>query len=99
MVKGLSQVFVAGPPVAKAIGETVDKEGLGGWEINGRNGVVDNVVNSEHEAFEHARRFLSYLPANPGQVTIEAGPAKWIDGRLTIPANASVQFTDVLPKP
>jgi acetyl-CoA carboxylase carboxyltransferase component len=31
----LSQVFVAGPPVAKAIGENVDKEGLGGWEING----------------------------------------------------------------
>ena len=64
MVKGLSQVFVAGPPVAKAIGEDVDKEGLGGWEINGRNGVVDNVVNSEHEAFEQARRFLSYLPSS-----------------------------------
>ncbi len=67
MVKGLSQVFVAGPPVAKAIGEDVDKEGLGGWEINGRNGVVDNVVNSEHEAFAHARRFLSYLPLNSSE--------------------------------
>ena len=33
-------------------------------DLNGRNGVVDNVVNSEHEAFEQARRFLSYLPAN-----------------------------------
>lgn len=67
MVKGLSQVFVAGPPVAKAIGEDVDKEGLGGWEINGRNGVVDNVVNSEHEAFAHARRFLSYMPLNSSE--------------------------------
>lgn len=67
MVKGLSQVFVAGPPVAKAIGEDVDKEGLGGWEINGRNGVVDNVVNSEHEAFTHARRFLSYMPLNSSE--------------------------------
>jgi acetyl-CoA carboxylase carboxyltransferase component len=64
MVKGLSQVFVAGPPVAKAIGEDVDKEGLGGWEIQGRNGVVDNVVMSESEAFAAARRFLSYLPSN-----------------------------------
>lgn len=71
MVKGLSQVFVAGPPVAKAIGEDVDKEGLGGWEINGRNGVVDNVVNTEHEAFAHARRFLSYMPLNSS----EAPPA------------------------
>jgi acetyl-CoA carboxylase carboxyltransferase component len=64
MVRGLSQVFVAGPPVARAIGEEIDKEGLGGWEINGRNGVVDNVVSSEHEAFAQARRFLSYMPLN-----------------------------------
>ena len=64
MVKGLSQIFVAGPPVAKAIGEIVDKEGLGGWEIQGRNGVIDNVVESESEAFAAARRFLSYLPAS-----------------------------------
>jgi acetyl-CoA carboxylase carboxyltransferase component len=64
MVKGLSQVFVAGPPVAKAIGEDVDKEQLGGWEIQARNGVVDDVVDSEEEAFAAARRFLSFLPAS-----------------------------------
>jgi propionyl-CoA carboxylase beta chain len=68
MVKGLSQIFVAGPPVAKAIGEIVDKEGLGGWEIQGRNGVIDNVVESESEAFEHARRFLSYFPQNTDEL-------------------------------
>lgn len=62
MVQGLSQVFVAGPPVARAIGEEVDKEGLGGADINGRNGVVDDIVGSEAEALERARRFLSYLP-------------------------------------
>jgi len=64
MVQGLSQVFVAGPPVAKAIGEDVDKEGLGGADINGKNGVVDDIVASEAEAFAAARRFLSYLPAS-----------------------------------
>lgn len=64
MVKGLSQVFVAGPPVAKALGEDVDKEALGGWEIQARNGVVDDVVDSEAEAFDAARRFLSYLPSS-----------------------------------
>ncbi|MGD9815817.1 MAG: acyl-CoA carboxylase subunit beta [Hyphomonadaceae bacterium] len=64
MVQGLSQVFVAGPPVAKAIGEDVDKEGLGGAEINGKNGVVDDIVASEAEAFAAARKFLSYLPAS-----------------------------------
>jgi propionyl-CoA carboxylase beta chain len=64
MVQGLSQVFVAGPPVAKAIGEDVDKEGLGGADINGKNGVVDDIVASEEEAFAAARKFLSYLPSS-----------------------------------
>jgi propionyl-CoA carboxylase beta chain len=64
MVRGMSQVFVAGPPVARAIGETVDKEGLGGWEIQARNGTVDDVVDTEADAFARARRFLSYLPSN-----------------------------------
>jgi propionyl-CoA carboxylase beta chain len=68
MVKGQSQVFVAGPPVAKAIGENIDKEGLGGWEIQAKNGVVDDAVNSEHEAFARAKRFLSYLPSNSDEL-------------------------------
>src|SRR5690606_7829992 len=68
MVKGLSQAFVAGPPVAKAIGENVDKEGLGGCEIQARNGVVDDAVESEAEAFARAKRFLSYLPANADEL-------------------------------
>lgn len=64
MVKELSQVFVAGPPVSRALGEDVDKETLGGWQIQARNGTVDDVVETEAEAFEAARRFLSYLPAS-----------------------------------
>lgn len=62
MVKDLSQVFVAGPPVTRALGEDVTKEELGGWQIQARNGTVDNVVETEAEAFEAARKFLSYLP-------------------------------------
>lgn len=68
MVRGLSQVFVAGPPVARAIGEEIDKEGLGGWEIQAKNGTVDNVVDSEGEAFAAAKRFLSYLPSNADEL-------------------------------
>lgn len=64
MVKELSQVFVAGPPVSRALGEDVTKEELGGWAIQARNGTVDDVVESEAEAFESARRFLSYLPSS-----------------------------------
>ena len=64
MVKGTSQVFVAGPPVVARLGEQVDKEELGGSHIHARNGVVDDEVASEEEAFERARRFLSYLPSS-----------------------------------
>jgi acetyl-CoA carboxylase carboxyltransferase component len=64
MVKGLSQVFAAGPPVVRALGEEVTKEELGGWEIHARNGVCDDAVDSEDEALAAARRFLSYLPSS-----------------------------------
>lgn len=64
MVKGLSQIFAAGPPVVKALGEDVTKEELGGWEIHARNGTVDDAVDSEDEALACARRFLSYLPSS-----------------------------------
>jgi acetyl-CoA carboxylase carboxyltransferase component len=48
--------------VVEAVGEAVDKEGLGGSDIHTRNGAVDDEVESEQEAFERTRRFLSYLP-------------------------------------
>ncbi|MCQ9329192.1 acyl-CoA carboxylase subunit beta [Pelistega suis] len=62
MVKGTSQLFNAGPPVVAKIGEVIDKNDLGGSQIHTRNGVVDDEVNSEQEAFERTRKFLSYLP-------------------------------------
>ncbi len=64
MVKGLSQIFVAGPPVVARVGEDVDREALGGSAIHTRNGVIDDEVRDEDEAFERARRFLSYLPSS-----------------------------------
>jgi acetyl-CoA carboxylase carboxyltransferase component len=69
MVRGLSQLFIAGPPVVKrGLGEDVDKEALGGSHIHTReSGVVDNEVESEEEAFLAIRRFLAYLPPNAWQ--------------------------------
>ena len=67
MVRGLSQLFAAGPAVAAAIGDTLSKEELGGSDIHTTNGVVDEEVSSEQEAFATARRFLSYLPSNVNQ--------------------------------
>jgi acetyl-CoA carboxylase carboxyltransferase component len=64
MVKELSQVFVAGPPVAKHVGEDVTKEELGGSWMHTRNGAVDDEAPTEDEAIARARRFLSYLPSS-----------------------------------
>ncbi|KAI0674565.1 propionyl-CoA carboxylase [Trametes maxima] len=63
MVRGMSQLFAAGPPVVKqATYEDLSKEALGGWEVHARNGTVDNVAASELEAFQQIRTFLSFLP-------------------------------------
>jgi acetyl-CoA carboxylase carboxyltransferase component len=64
MIKGQSQMFVAGPPVVAAAGETLTKEELGGSHIHTRNGAVDEEVETESQAFGACRRFLSYLPSS-----------------------------------
>ena len=65
MVRDIAQLFVAGPPVvAHAMGYEVTKEDLGDWRIHCRNGAVDNLAETEAEAMEMTRRFLSYLPAS-----------------------------------
>src|SRR4029453_9811151 len=57
-------MFVAGPPVVARVGQDLSKQELGGWEVQCRAGAVDHAVDTEEEAFQCARRFLSYLPAS-----------------------------------
>ena len=65
IVRGTGQLFVAGPPVvAAAMGESPDKEALGGARAQTRAGAVDNEAADEEDALAQLRRFLSYLPAN-----------------------------------
>ena len=65
MVRDIAQLFVAGPPVVShAMGYDITKEDLGGWHIHCTNGSVDNLAETEHEALEMAKRFLSYLPSS-----------------------------------
>lgn len=66
MTKKTSAMFVAGPPVVARIGDKrdLDKTKLGGWEIQCAAGGIDDAVDTEEQAFEAARRFLSYLPSS-----------------------------------
>jgi len=57
-----SAMFVAGPPLVARLGQALSKQELGGADIQTRSGAIDNMVETEQEAFAAARRFLSYLP-------------------------------------
>jgi acetyl-CoA carboxylase carboxyltransferase component len=81
MVEGISQMFIAGPPVVARIGQTLTKEELGGSEIHARAGAIDDVVASEEEAFARARRFLSYLPSSVFELPPRAAAADEADRR------------------
>jgi acetyl-CoA carboxylase carboxyltransferase component len=76
MVRGSSQMFIAGPGVVRqGVGEDLDKEALGGVEVQESSGAIDVVVDSEAEAFAVARRFLAYLPQNVWEMPPAVAPS------------------------
>jgi acetyl-CoA carboxylase carboxyltransferase component len=91
MTKDTSAMFVAGPPVVSRLGKEIGKQELGGWEIQCRAGAVDHAVDSEEEAFEAARRFLSYMPSSVHSLA-PRGP------RTDDPARREETLFKVVPK-
>lgn len=92
MVRDTAQLFVAGPPVVARTGQVIEKNELGGAQIHARNGVVDDEVASEAQAFERARQFLSYLPSSVYELPprSESGREAFLDQaslRSAIPKN------------
>ena len=75
MIKETSQIFVAGPPVVKRIGQDYTKNELGGSQIHARNGTVDDEAATEAKAFEMARKFLTYLPPSVYELPERTEPA------------------------
>ncbi|WP_454736075.1 acyl-CoA carboxylase subunit beta [Cupriavidus necator] len=75
MVRETSQLFNEGPSVVARVGQNLTKNELGGSQIHTRNGVVDDEVATEQEAFERARRFLSYLPGSVHELPPRIEPA------------------------
>lgn len=83
MIKGSSQLFVAGPPVVeRGFGKPVEKNELGGSHIHAHgSGAVDNEVETEQEAFDTIARFLSYLPQNVWQAPVRIDSSDPADRR------------------
>ncbi len=70
-----------------AIREEVDPQELGGWQLHAEvTGFADQVVDTDEEAMEAIRRFLSYLPSHHN----EAPPV------ASVPAGSGARMADVL---
>ncbi|WP_343600553.1 acyl-CoA carboxylase subunit beta [Mycobacterium sp.] len=64
-VRDQGYMFVTGPDVIKDVtGEDVSLDELGGADHQARYGNIHQVVDSEAEAFQYVRDFLSFVPAN-----------------------------------
>ncbi len=76
MVEGISQLFPGGPPVVKAaLGYDITKEDLGDQRIHVyQSGSINNLAETEDEAFEMIRQFLSYLPSNVWEMAPRGEP-------------------------
>jgi len=75
IVRDTAQMMIAGPALVEwAGGGAVSKEELGHARIHTTNGAIDDAVDSEAEAFERARRFLSYLPTNVDELPPRVEP-------------------------
>jgi len=64
MVKGISQMYITGPDVVRAVtGEQVSYEELGGAIVHAqKSGVAHFVAEDEPQCFQMVRRLLSFLP-------------------------------------
>lgn len=93
MVRDIAQLFVAGPPVVShAMGYDITKEDLGGWHIHCRNGSVDNLAETEEEAAQLTRDFLSYLPSS----VYELPPIH--NGTTDSPSRQEEELLSIIPR-
>ena len=65
MTKHTAQVLIGGPAlVERALGVSLTKDELGGAQVHASSGVIDNLAEDEHDAFDQIKKFLSFLPTS-----------------------------------
>ena len=65
MRKGATMAVASSRVTSMAINQPVSNEELGGWRMHTRvSGLVDTAVDTDEEALDLVKRFLSYLPSN-----------------------------------
>jgi acetyl-CoA carboxylase carboxyltransferase component len=65
MRKGAIMAVSSPQLVSLAIKEKVDPEEIGGWKLHSEvTGLIDQVVDTDEEALDAIKKFLSYMPAH-----------------------------------
>jgi acetyl-CoA carboxylase carboxyltransferase component len=65
MRKGSTMAIASARVTSMAINKPIEPEELGGWRVHAeKSGLVDMVVDTDQQALDAVRRFLSYLPSH-----------------------------------
>ena len=72
MRKGSKMAVASSRVTSIAINQPVDPEELGGWKLHAETtGLIDVVVESDQEALDVIKKYLSYLPGHCGEAPPE----------------------------
>jgi acetyl-CoA carboxylase carboxyltransferase component len=75
MRRGAVMAISSNKLTSRVISENTDPEQLGGWRMHAEvTGFVDAVVDSDEEAIDAIRRFLSYMPTHNAEAPPRAAP-------------------------
>jgi len=100
MRKGAVMAVSSPKLVSLAIKEEVDQEALGGWRLHAEStGLIDKVTDTDEEALDAIKCFLSYMPSHhnepPPQRSAPAGSGKGMRDILDVLPPLRTQVYDV----
>jgi methylmalonyl-CoA decarboxylase subunit alpha len=86
--------------ISMAIGKKVDAEELGGWRVHSEtSGIVDQVVDTDEQAIDAIKQFLSYLPSHsmepPPEHPVPPGSGADMGNILSLLPESANQVYDV----
>ena len=100
MRKGAIMAVSSPRLISMATGREVDPEELGGWRVHSEvSGLVDQVVDTDEEAIDAIKQFLSYLPSHhkeaPPVQPVPPGSDEAIKDVMKLVPEASNQVYDM----
>lgn len=100
MRKGSTMAMASARVTGVAIGRPIEPEELGGWRVHAeKSGMVDLAVDTDQQALDAVRRFLSYLPSHrnalPPEELVPAGSDEGCSRILEIVPESRAKVYDV----